>query len=171
MPFSHLTRESIESVLSQFRGEISQVPPIFSALKMDGKPLYEYARSGTPLPRPIAPRKVTVSSLELINFTPGEGHEYTYPKATLGDAEKSALESLQKMIDEGGTNVPAGVVEKKRDNIKVEEEEMVIDEPIVVEDKTSASPPSSPKNIITPGILNPFFLYFFGRYESSTTDV
>ena len=42
-PFAHLTRTKVEEALAQFKGKIRQRPPIFSALKVKGKPLYEYA--------------------------------------------------------------------------------------------------------------------------------
>ncbi|WP_050477888.1 tRNA pseudouridine(55) synthase TruB [Herbaspirillum rhizosphaerae] len=58
--------EQIESALQQFRGEISQVPPMHSALKRDGKPLYEYARAGITLEREA--RKVTIHQLELLGY-------------------------------------------------------------------------------------------------------
>lgn len=53
----------IEDALSALRGEIDQIPPMYSALKRDGKPLYEYARAGIELA--LEPRRVTVHSLEL----------------------------------------------------------------------------------------------------------
>ncbi|MBB3214317.1 tRNA pseudouridine55 synthase [Herbaspirillum sp. Sphag1AN] len=56
----------IEQVLQGFRGEISQVPPMHSALKRDGKPLYEYARAGITLEREA--RRVTIHRLELIDY-------------------------------------------------------------------------------------------------------
>ena len=58
-----VTREQLERSLERFRGEIMQVPPMFSALKREGRPLYEYARKGITVER--APRKVTVSALKL----------------------------------------------------------------------------------------------------------
>lgn len=58
----------IEQVLAQFRGPIQQVPPMYSALKRDGRPLYEYARAGVTLER--AARAVTIHALELIAFSP-----------------------------------------------------------------------------------------------------
>ena len=58
-----VTREQFERSLERFRGEIMQVPPMYSALKREGRPLYEYARKGVTLER--APRKVTVSALDL----------------------------------------------------------------------------------------------------------
>ena len=56
----------IEAVLTCFRGQIQQVPPMHSALKRDGKALYEYAREGIVLER--EPRTVHIHSLELLDF-------------------------------------------------------------------------------------------------------
>lgn len=61
-----VTREQIEAVLAQFRGPIKQVPPMYSALKRDGKPLYEYAREGITLEREA--RDVTIHKLELLAY-------------------------------------------------------------------------------------------------------
>lgn len=60
----HVSREDIERVLPQFMGEITQVPPMYSALKVNGKPLYEYARDGVELAR--APRQVTIYALRVL---------------------------------------------------------------------------------------------------------
>ncbi|HEY5800792.1 MAG TPA: tRNA pseudouridine(55) synthase TruB, partial [Burkholderiaceae bacterium] len=62
----NVTREQIEAVLAQFRGPIDQVPPMYSALKRDGKALYEYAREGIVLEREA--RRVTIHSLEFISY-------------------------------------------------------------------------------------------------------
>ena len=78
----------------------------FSALKMDGKPLYEYARKGIPLPRPIVARPVTVHELSLLSFTPGGDHTYEFPKEELDSASKLELEKIAKMVAAGGTVVP-----------------------------------------------------------------
>jgi tRNA pseudouridine55 synthase len=59
-------RSALETVLARFRGEIEQVPPMYSALKRDGKALYEYARAGIELER--AARKVVIHALELLDF-------------------------------------------------------------------------------------------------------
>ena len=61
-----VTQDQIEPVLAQFRGDIDQVPPMYSALKRDGKPLYEYARAGITLER--AARRVTIHALEFIDY-------------------------------------------------------------------------------------------------------
>lgn len=61
-----VTRAQIDAVLEQFRGDILQVPPMYSALKRDGKPLYEYAREGITLEREARP--VTIHSLEFVAY-------------------------------------------------------------------------------------------------------
>ncbi len=61
-----VSREALEVVLSQFVGGIEQIPPMHSALKKDGKPLYELARKGIEVER--APRQVTIFSIELLAF-------------------------------------------------------------------------------------------------------
>jgi tRNA pseudouridine55 synthase len=61
-----VTLAQIEAVLPQFTGDIEQVPPMYSALKRDGKPLYEYARAGVTLEREA--RAVTIHTLELIDY-------------------------------------------------------------------------------------------------------
>jgi tRNA pseudouridine55 synthase len=61
-----VTPGRIEQVLQGFRGAIDQVPPMYSALKRDGKPLYEYARAGITLEREA--RRVTIHTLELLGY-------------------------------------------------------------------------------------------------------
>lgn len=58
--------EAIEPVLAQFRGELDQVPPMYSALKRAGRPLYALAREGLEVPR--AERRIRVHALELLDF-------------------------------------------------------------------------------------------------------
>ena len=57
-------RADIEAVLPNFRGQISQIPPMYSALKRDGQPLYKLARAGEVVER--EPRSVTITRLELL---------------------------------------------------------------------------------------------------------
>lgn len=58
--------EQVEAVLPQFRGDIMQVPPMYSALKQDGQPLYKLARAGEVVERKARP--VHISSLELLEL-------------------------------------------------------------------------------------------------------
>lgn len=61
-------KEAIEAILPEFRGEIKQVPPPYSALKIKGKRAYELARAGEVVD--LAPRLLKVTSLELLSTTP-----------------------------------------------------------------------------------------------------
>lgn len=61
-----VNQDEVEDVLGNFRGEIMQLPPIYSAVKVNGKKLYEYARKGEEVE--IEPRKVFISKLELLDF-------------------------------------------------------------------------------------------------------
>jgi tRNA pseudouridine55 synthase len=61
-----VTIEQIQAALARFRGPILQVPPMYSALKRDGKALYEYAREGITLEREARP--VTIHGLELVAY-------------------------------------------------------------------------------------------------------
>lgn len=62
-PTDHITKDSLDQTTLQFLGEIDQKPPIFSAIKKDGKRLYEIARKGQTTE--IASRKVTITEFEL----------------------------------------------------------------------------------------------------------
>ncbi|WP_323751693.1 tRNA pseudouridine(55) synthase TruB [Marinobacter sp.] len=63
-PVPSLTEAEVEAVLENFRGDIQQVPSMYSALKHQGKPLYEYAREGIEIERPARP--VTIYELKLL---------------------------------------------------------------------------------------------------------
>ena len=61
-----VTLQEIQEVLPKFQGEIQQLPPIYSAIKVNGKKLYEYARKGEEVK--IEPRGVNIYKLEIVNF-------------------------------------------------------------------------------------------------------
>ena len=65
-PTDHLTREAVERALVSFQGEIQQLPPMHSALKHEGKPLYSWARAGVTVER--RPRAVTIYRLDLVEW-------------------------------------------------------------------------------------------------------
>jgi tRNA pseudouridine55 synthase len=66
---SKLTRAQIEAVLPQFRGNIRQVPSMYSSLKHQGRPLYKWAREGVEIPRQA--REITIFEYKLLNFYSG----------------------------------------------------------------------------------------------------
>lgn len=61
-----VTQAQIDEVLARFRGEVSQVPPMYSALKKDGRPLYELARQGVVVERQA--RQITIQELSLLDW-------------------------------------------------------------------------------------------------------
>ncbi|TXI43574.1 tRNA pseudouridine(55) synthase TruB [Methylophilus sp.] len=91
-----ISRAQIEQVLPQFMGEITQVPPMYSALKVNGKPLYEYARDGVELER--KPRQVTIYALRVLGCADNSAEiEVTCSKGTyirtLGEDIGKALQA------------------------------------------------------------------------------
>lgn len=66
----HITDALVKETTKQFTGEIDQFPPIFSALKKDGKRLYEYARAGEEVEIPS--RKITIETFEITRFENNE---------------------------------------------------------------------------------------------------
>ncbi|MCK9206848.1 MAG: tRNA pseudouridine(55) synthase TruB [Salinivirgaceae bacterium] len=67
-PTDHITKELIQKVLAQFIGEQDQVPPIFSAKKIDGKKAYEIARKGKEIE--LKPNRIVIYELELVSYQP-----------------------------------------------------------------------------------------------------
>ncbi|NOY97550.1 MAG: tRNA pseudouridine(55) synthase TruB [Chlorobi bacterium] len=66
--YSHVTEEVLKEALKAFIGEINQVPPIFSAVKVKGIRAYEFARKGND-PK-LKPKKVVIESIEVLDFNP-----------------------------------------------------------------------------------------------------
>ena len=67
-PADHITREMVDEVIPQFLGEIQQVPPAYSAVKVDGKRAYEYARNGEEIE--LKSKLLVIDDIEVLDFTP-----------------------------------------------------------------------------------------------------
>ena len=65
-----LTQENITKILQTFIGKQEQVPPIYSAIKVNGKKLYEYARKGQQVE--LKPRQIEIYNIDLIDYSPKE---------------------------------------------------------------------------------------------------
>jgi tRNA pseudouridine55 synthase len=87
----------ISAVLPRFMGEIEQIPPMHSALKHQGRPLYEYARAGIEIERPA--RKVRISALEVIECAP--------PRVVL-DVQSSAGTYIRTLSQDIGAALSCG---------------------------------------------------------------
>lgn len=92
------SKDAITTAVAAFRGEITQVPPAFSAIKVNGKRAYDLARAGKEVV--LAPRKITIHSLELTS--------YTWPEATFianvssGTYIRTLAEDIGKALGVGG---------------------------------------------------------------------
>ncbi|KAI1437523.1 trub family pseudouridylate synthase-containing protein [Xylaria sp. CBS 124048] len=95
-PYDHITRPLVEEALESFRGKYQQIPPLYSALKMEGKPLYEYAREGKPIPRDIASREVEVTELELVEWYEPGTHSHRWPSEEATTFERGFAEEVWK---------------------------------------------------------------------------
>jgi tRNA pseudouridine55 synthase len=98
-PLGDLGEAAVQAALAQFRGPIEQVPPMYSALKRDGQPLYKYARAGVTVER--APRRVTIHSLELVAFqAPDRARIHVH--CSKGTYIRSLAADLGKTLGVGG---------------------------------------------------------------------
>ena len=92
-----IQESDIASALEQFRGEIEQVPPMYSAIKQDGQPLYKLARQGLEVERKA--RRVVISTLELRAFRGGKAAEVDiYLECSKGTYVRSIAEDLGRAL-------------------------------------------------------------------------
>ncbi|CAC9894442.1 unnamed protein product [Aureobasidium pullulans] len=99
-PYQHVTKDMVEEALKKFRGEIMQKPPIFSALRVQGKRLYEYAREGKEVPIEIQERPVTVSQLDCVEWLEPGTHKYHWPEKEAEEEEKKVADKLLPQVPE-----------------------------------------------------------------------
>lgn len=95
-----VSRDDIKEGLKSFEGEISQLPPIFSAIKVKGKKLYEYARKGEEVE--IQARKVVIENIELKNFDEELQQAQILLKCSKGTYIRSIANDLGKNLGCGG---------------------------------------------------------------------
>lgn len=95
--YDHINKPMVEEALNSFRGKLDQMPPLYSALKMEGKPLYEYAREGKPIPREIATREVNVVELEMLEYYEPGTHNHRWPVEDATQFEKNFAEKVWKI--------------------------------------------------------------------------
>ncbi|EPQ28294.1 uncharacterized protein PFL1_04121 [Pseudozyma flocculosa PF-1] len=112
-PFHHVNPHLLGSLLPNFTGSLLQFPPLYSAVRIDGKRLFEYAREGLELPRPIEARKVRVDELRLVDWLPAGRHAFKEPEREVPDDEKALVGRVRQI---------AGVGEGMGDTRKVDED-------------------------------------------------
>ena len=110
-PHDHVTRNIVEENLATFRGKIKQVPPIYSALKIEGMKAYEYARTGKELPRELESREMDVRECTLLDWQEGGKHNFRWPAAEASEEDKAVARKLMKRPEVSIRDQP-GVVEQ-----------------------------------------------------------
>ncbi|HVY53123.1 MAG TPA: tRNA pseudouridine(55) synthase TruB [Gammaproteobacteria bacterium] len=95
--FAHVTRERLENVMRPFYGKVEQIPPMYSALKHKGKPLYELARKGIEVER--EPRQIHIHSLQLDSF---EGDTFSFSiHCSKGTYVRTLVDDIGELLDCG----------------------------------------------------------------------
>ena len=94
-----ITQQELESILPKFSGEIEQLPPIYSAIKVNGKKLYEYARKGEEVE--IKPRKVNIFELKLKIFDYENQCAQLFVKCSAGTYIRSLAFDIGKELNCG----------------------------------------------------------------------
>ena len=95
-----ITEEDICKCLKNLEGDIEQYPPIYSAIKIDGKKLYEYAREGKQVE--IKPRKVTIKNIQLKTFNFAKQTAEIYIECSKGTYIRSIANDLGQKLGCGG---------------------------------------------------------------------
>lgn len=95
-----VAKEDVEQALKKFEGDIEQLPPIYSAIKVNGKKLYEYAREGKSVE--FKPRKVTIYKIELKNFDYDNQEAQVYVECSKGTYIRSIANDLGQVLGCGG---------------------------------------------------------------------
>jgi tRNA pseudouridine55 synthase len=112
-----VSSNDVQAVLARFTGQIMQIPPMVSALRVDGRRLYELAREGQVVERP--PRPVQVFEIDLVDFAPSD-----YPEATLrvvcgrGTYIRSLADDIAQAL--GGRAHLAGLRRTRSGSLEVE---------------------------------------------------
>lgn len=167
--FEHITREAVEEQLRGFMGEVRQVPPVYSALKVDGKPMYQYARQaaeerrrrkeqgGGESPGPaievpkLEARDVHVEQLELVEWYPGGTHDYKWPEEADGE-EKEIVGKLMEAVEKGeGSVITTTATNGKRKHGEDDKDDATDADGVNSKKRrTSPGPPSQPAETHVP---------------------
>jgi len=100
-PATHLTEDTVCSALGTFQGDLDQVPPMVSAIRIDGERLHTLARRGEIVDRPA--RRVHIESIMLDHFTPGDQAEVGFlVSCSAGTYVRSIARDLGELLDVGG---------------------------------------------------------------------
>lgn len=98
---AHLTKAEIQNAIAQFVGDIEQIPPMVSALKFQGQPLYKLAREGKEVER--KPRALTVYAIDVLDIRLGENPEVdVHVRCSKGTYIRSLAQDVGEVLGVGG---------------------------------------------------------------------
>ena len=97
---ANVSREQMEDILAQFRGDIMQLPPMYSAVHSDGRRLYELAREGKTVERTA--RQVSILSLELLDYDPQTASGTLDVSCSKGTYIRSLIDDIGSALGCGG---------------------------------------------------------------------
>lgn len=156
--YDHLTQEGVESALERFRGKIMQIPPLWSAIRVEGKHMYEYAREGKEPPKKLVERPMETTEVTLLEWLPGRSHRWSWPeeapeeekaaaakllhaeRVTENDSRSDVVRQKRKVGDEDGGEDKGSLVAKK---LKVESEKPTSEHQSTTPEATARKPSES----------------------------
>ena len=141
--------EDVRRALENFKGEISQTPPLYSAIKIKGKKLYEYARKGEIIE--VQPRKVTIENIELKSFNFDLQQAEILIKCSKGTYIRSIAYDLGQLLECGAHLIK--LVRTQAGNFRIEDSIELRDDMNVLD------------NLITPVDMLDYPKYFVGKDE------
>ncbi len=118
-----VTQEEIEQTLDSFRGDIEQLPPVYSAIKIGGKKLYEYARKGEEVK--IEPRRVNISELKILSYDKRKRQLELYIACSKGTYIRSIANDLGEKLGTYGHLIKL---------VRVQAGDFVVNESVKLED-------------------------------------
>ena len=111
-----LKKENIEKILEKFKGKQEQIPPIYSAIKVNGKKLYEYARKGQEVE--IKPRKIEIYNIELLNIKEKQKQIEFKVSCSKGTYIRSLCEDIAQRLETVGYMLELKRIQVGNFNIK-----------------------------------------------------
>lgn len=111
-----LKKENIEKILEKFKGKQEQIPPIYSAIKVNGKKLYEYARKGQEVE--IKPRKIKIYNIELLNINEKQKQIEFQVSCSKGTYIRSLCEDIAQRLETVGYMLELKRIQVGNFNIK-----------------------------------------------------
>ena len=111
-----IKKENIEKIFEKFKGKQEQIPPIYSAIKVNGKKLYEYARKGQEVE--IKPRKIEIYNIELLNIKEKQKQIEFQVSCSKGTYIRSLCEDIAQRLETVGYMLELKRIQVGNFNIK-----------------------------------------------------